>query len=229
MMLNSDTVGRITYALIHGGFTTVMNDTLQQATPIHPTLSADIPAGGGQSTSVEVLSCNKFGAPLEVSKAANFVTCAYCHSQLAIKRTGTAAFTEVLTQIEEHTQNIEAHTNRMSSDLSAIRLQNELQSIDAQWLVDRNRFLLRGGRGTTNFPSLKNAQQRLTIVGIIMVFGVLLAFAGSAGSAGVILLIIGGLPLWRALNYRKAAYQYEEALGQYETAQQHLVNKLGRL
>ena len=42
------------------------------------------------------VSCNHCGAPLEVPPGANYVTCAHCGSRLAVKRTGSAVYTELL-------------------------------------------------------------------------------------------------------------------------------------
>lgn len=52
------------------------------------------------------LSCNKCGAPLEVPENAQFLTCGYCGSRLAIKVHGKAHYTEVLDRIDEKTSQI---------------------------------------------------------------------------------------------------------------------------
>lgn len=52
------------------------------------------------------LSCNNCGAPLEAPKTANYLTCAHCGSRLAIQRTSTAYFTEVMGQVAENTAQI---------------------------------------------------------------------------------------------------------------------------
>jgi DNA-directed RNA polymerase subunit RPC12/RpoP len=52
------------------------------------------------------LSCNKCGAPLEVPINANFVTCSYCKSRLAIHSTENAYYTEVLGEIDRKTSKI---------------------------------------------------------------------------------------------------------------------------
>ena len=52
------------------------------------------------------LSCNKCGAPLEAPEGANFLTCGYCGSRLAVQRNGSAYYTQVLDQIDHKTTQI---------------------------------------------------------------------------------------------------------------------------
>ena len=52
------------------------------------------------------LSCNKCGAPLEAASNANYLTCGYCRSRLAVHKGTSAYFTEVLDQIEINTSEI---------------------------------------------------------------------------------------------------------------------------
>src|SRR5438309_578271 len=52
------------------------------------------------------LSCNKCGAPLEAPSSANFLTCSYCGSRLAVHSSGSAHYTEVLDQIDHKTTQI---------------------------------------------------------------------------------------------------------------------------
>src|SRR4051794_1900041 len=61
-----------------------------------------------RSLSMELinLSCNKCGAPLEAPPSANFLTCSYCGSRLAVHSSGSAYYTEVLGQIDQKTTQI---------------------------------------------------------------------------------------------------------------------------
>lgn len=74
---------------------------------------------------VTSLACNNCGAPLEVAETTKFATCTHCGSRLSITHTGSAAYTEVLAQIGQHTE-------QMSDDLAAIRLHNELERLDRE-------------------------------------------------------------------------------------------------
>ncbi len=79
---------------------------------------------------VESLACNNCGAPLEVAETTKFATCTHCGSCLSITRSDSAAYTEVLAQIGQHTE-------QMSNDLIAIRLHNELERLDRDWQTQR--------------------------------------------------------------------------------------------
>jgi hypothetical protein len=91
---------------------------------------------------VTSISCNKCGAPLDVPPGANFATCGHCGSRLAIHRSGSAAYTEVLEQIDQRTA-------AMWEDMETIRLQNELEQIDREWLIERERYRISGRNGST--------------------------------------------------------------------------------
>src|SRR5687768_2326314 len=74
-------------------------------------------------TQVTSIACNNCGAALQVSDATRFATCTYCNSQLAVHRTDSAAYTEVLHAVK-------ANTDRIADDVGAIRVQNELEALD---------------------------------------------------------------------------------------------------
>jgi hypothetical protein len=82
---------------------------------------------------VQSLSCNGCGAALDVGPATNFVTCVHCGSRLAIKRTASSAYTEVLGQIA-------GHTAQMRDDLEIIRLKSELELLDVAWANKRAEY-----------------------------------------------------------------------------------------
>jgi hypothetical protein len=82
---------------------------------------------------VQSLSCNGCGAALDVGPATNFVTCAHCGSRLAIKRTSSSAYTEVLGEIA-------GHTAQMVDNLDIIRLKSELELLDVAWANKQAEF-----------------------------------------------------------------------------------------
>jgi ABC-type transport system involved in cytochrome bd biosynthesis fused ATPase/permease subunit len=82
---------------------------------------------------VQSLSCNGCGAALDVGPATNFVTCAHCGSRLAVRRTPSSAYTEVLGEIA-------GHTAQMADNLDIIRLKSELELLDVAWTNKRAEF-----------------------------------------------------------------------------------------
>jgi DNA-directed RNA polymerase subunit RPC12/RpoP len=97
--------------------------------------------------------CNHCGAPLEVGAQTRFVTCQFCNSQLEVKHTGSAAFTEVV-------QEIAGHTKQMASNLKVIELQNDLERLDREWDGQKMQYYVRGKNGTYSRPS--------RMIGVIM-------------------------------------------------------------
>jgi len=86
------------------------------------------------------LNCNHCGAPLSVPETARFVTCSHCHAQLAIHHEGAAVFTEMLGEIAERTANIEEH-------LDELRLEKDLERVDAAWEQERREIMVGGENG----------------------------------------------------------------------------------
>jgi hypothetical protein len=104
------------------------------------------------------VNCNRCGATLEVDEHTRFVTCNYCHSRLAIQRTDSAVFTEVLA-------NLEAQTGKIAESLKVMTLQKDLEQLDREWDQSRASLMV-SGRGGRSDPSY--------IVGVFaMVVGVL--------------------------------------------------------
>lgn len=123
------------------------------------------------------VACNHCGAPLQVEETTRFVTCAYCKSQLEVKRTGSSYFTSALERIDQNTQQI-------AEDVEAIRLQHELERVDREWELEQQKFMTRDEDGNVQYP------RRSGIGGIVGVgFGILwtilaCAMMGSAPDVG---------------------------------------------
>lgn len=93
------------------------------------------------------VNCNHCGATLQVDEKTRFVTCNYCHSRLAIQRSDSTVFTEVLEKIQEQ-------TGHMAENLELIKLQNELEQIDREWMMSREENLVVNSKnGSRSEPS----------------------------------------------------------------------------
>lgn len=97
---------------------------------------------------METLSvrCNHCGAPLQVGEKARFITCQFCQTQLEVKHTSSAAFTEVIDQIAQKTA-------QMADNLKVIELQNEIDRLDREMEEQRERYYRSTRRGDRNQPS----------------------------------------------------------------------------
>lgn len=91
---------------------------------------------------VEV-ACQNCGAPLQVTESASYVTCAFCHTQLAVVHTGSAHFTEQMQKIAEGTQ-------AAQQNLEIIRLQNELEQMDREFQIEREDLQTSGKHGKSD-------------------------------------------------------------------------------
>lgn len=156
------------------------------------------------------LNCNHCGAPLEAPEKTRYLTCAYCNSRLEVKREGQAVYTEVLEAIEER-------TSRIAEDVETIKLQNELERLDREWTMRRDRYMTRDKDGHMRVPSVGGSLAGGLIAGV---FGVLwTGFTLSMGAPAIfpifgavftVVAIVGGFTgLNRADQYRQAKTAYE--------------------
>ncbi len=149
------------------------------------------------------LNCNHCGAPLRVSETARFATCAHCHAQLAIHHEGAAVFTEVLGEIAERTQSIEA-------EVRALRVERDLERLDKEWEKERREIL--GGART---PPKRH--DTLLLGGLVFCFGTAALIYGLARgreSVAFGLLTIGTSVLMVLFGLGNKSL-YEEAEARY--------------
>lgn len=89
---------------------------------------------------MQSFNCNNCGAGLQAPRHTQFVTCKYCQSQLAVKQSETAVYTEVIGEIQEAVAEI--HEN-----VEVIRLQNELERLDREWDSEKDQYLIASRTG----------------------------------------------------------------------------------
>ena len=165
---------------------------------------------------LSTVSCNKCGAVLQVTDSARFVTCRYCGSQLEIKRTDSAVYTEVLDHIDQRTA-------EMADDLDAIRRETELERLDREWALRRDSLMIRGKNGSTSRPSVIGGLIMMFVVGGFGLFWTIMAFAITAGAshAGApgavaifplfgILFILGAVVMGITTMSKASTYDREE-------------------
>ena len=176
---------------------------------------------------LEKISCNSCGAPLEVPKSANYITCNHCSTQLAIRRSQSTTFTEQLDQLTEQTQ-------ELNSRLDALSNQNELTALDRQWELDQESFMISGKHGK-HLPS-----ETGSIAGGVMtaIFGSLwtimaIGITSSAPNVGPFAIAKVAFPLFgvafvvfgiississhdKATKYKRAKREYRERRSELE-------------
>ncbi len=105
------------------------------------------------------LNCDQCGAPLEVPKSANYVTCSYCEAQLSVQQEGGAIFTQKV-------DDIDARTRQIAEDVQAIRAHNEIEQLDRDWMTQRVQYQVRGKDGELSVPTQAGA-----MIGAVMAAG----------------------------------------------------------
>jgi uncharacterized Zn finger protein (UPF0148 family) len=176
----------------------------------------------------EILSvrCNHCGAPLEVGTQTRFVTCQFCRSQLEVKHTDSAAFTEVVQQIAESTK-------RMAGNLKVIELQNELERLDREWEMKKELYYVSGKYGSRSRPSPVGAVM-VGIIGLVfMSFWISTTSSIGApsffpifGVIGICILIfnvVSNLNKAESLKRAEETYEHQRTslLAQIDSARKH--------
>lgn len=142
----------------------------------------------------EAVACNKCGAPLDVAPTTNFAVCAHCGSRLAVKRTGSTAFTEVLGQIEQH-------TSRMADSVDVIRCKAELDLADRELLDVQN----------TKLPDESLTTLLSWGIGLLLFGALLMVFGGISALVGISLVAVG---VWILFTVYRVGKLYGERLAE---------------
>jgi LSD1 subclass zinc finger protein len=152
------------------------------------------------------LVCGHCGAPLEVPEGTRYVTCGYCSSKLEVHRSGGAIYTEVLEALQRRTEEI-------ADDVEILKLQNELERIDREWQIEREKRLVHGKHGTREPSVAGSVLLGIVCLGLGLVFLVagtktppLILFGLGGIVAGLLNLIVG---TGKAHDFAALKQQYE--------------------
>lgn len=166
--------------------------------------------------------CNHCGAPLDVGANARFVTCKFCNSQLEVKRSDSAVFTEEIARLA-------GHTEQMAGSLEVIELQNEIERLDREWVAGNpvsfdkhGRPITQTGTGGAVFGLM------FSIFFAIVAFG-MAGFATSAGAPGIFGLVpvgMGIFALTAGIMGLGKANQYQSRKSDYEQRRAAMVARL---
>lgn len=168
------------------------------------------------------VTCNHCGAPLEVGANARFVTCKFCNSQLEVKRSDSAIFTEEISRIAQNTQ-------QMAGSLEIIELQNEIERLDREWMAGNPVSFDQHGRPTTQTsPGGAVFGLMFTIFFAIVAFS-MAGFAASSGAPGIFALVPVGMGIFALaagiMGLGKAS-QYQSRKSDYEQQRAAMVARL---
>jgi hypothetical protein len=152
-------------------------------------------------------NCNLCGASLEINPKTNFATCSKCGTKLAIVRTPTSIFTEV----------VDAESvGKLADQLNELALQTELNRIDLEWQREREKYMIQTQYG--KFIPGKNDGIMfflfLLVVGIVFIISAATLNPASVPGImfGIFPIIIGiaALVLFnsRFVDYKRAESEY---------------------
>ena len=133
--------------------------------------------------------CNRCGAPLDVGVNARFVTCKFCNSQLEVKRSESAVFTEEIIRIADSTR-------QMAGSLEVIELQNEIERLDREWVAGNPVSFDKDGRPVAQAsPGGAVFGLMFSIFFAIVAFS-MAGFASSSGAPGIFALVPVGMGIF---------------------------------
>ena len=164
--------------------------------------------------------CNECGAPLETSDSARYLTCNHCGSQLSVQRTASSIFTEKLEAIEERTEAI-------AGSIDVIRVQNDIAQLDREWVMEREKHLVRGKRGVHE-PGAGDVIGSAVglVVGLIMLCAGMSARSGGMMTVMGLFIVMCGVGLVSGMG---KAEKLHLARALYESRRQELQAELARL
>jgi uncharacterized Zn finger protein (UPF0148 family) len=169
------------------------------------------------------LNCNECGAPLEVPGKTRFVTCAYCSSRLEIHQSGNAYYSEVLERLEQKSAHI-------ADEVETLRIQNDLERVDREWTIDREKYQMRGKHGHLYVPTKSGS-----IIGgvLIVVFGGFWTVGAASMGApfffplfGVAFIILG---IFQSIRGLTMADEYTRRQQKYQRDRRAISNRLRHL
>lgn len=128
--------------------------------------------------------CQNCGASLQISDSVRFVTCQFCQTQLIVQHTGPVIFTELPGELAEK-------TSRLSAGGGNLRLQNQLQQLEREWMAERETLLIRPRNGPSSEPSIVTVWSRgLLFLGIALAGLVVVLSIGPAAHTVIAILVL---------------------------------------
>lgn len=161
------------------------------------------------------LNCNNCGAPLPVPESTRYLTCQYCDTRLEVVRKGNAAFTKVLGELQER-------TDQISSEVRRLQLENELLKVEQNWDRESNELKYRGQDGSGFEPS---AAGGVFFVVLAVVAAIVLSLLGEIFLGVFVGLFVGSLGILQVV----AASNYEDSWRLYMRRKQQVLREISEL
>lgn len=165
--------------------------------------------------------CQNCGSSLAVGEGIRFITCAYCHSELQVVRDASTVHTEVLHRIEQNTVTT-------VNQLKVIEIQNEIERLDREWEMWRERSLDRSKDGAIIEPLPPFGMRAVFIgAGIVAVFLASMAMITQSWIGFLIAaIIVPAIIMGTGFVRETTARHFESARMRYENMRTVLLHRL---
>jgi DNA-directed RNA polymerase subunit RPC12/RpoP len=130
-----------------------------------------------------LVRCQGCGAGLKINEMVRYVTCNYCNAQLEVVHEPTVTHTKLLEAVAQTTE-------RLTTQVRIVELENELLKLEREWDQLRERSLPRDGHGKQVEPSTLTAKA-IALFTVILI--PLLTFANSRTMDWGSALLISGV------------------------------------
>ena len=166
---------------------------------------------------LETIACNNCGAPLEIPAGANFITCNFCHTSLAVHRGDSTSYTEIIAKVDDRTR-------KMAGELAQLRYNQELERIDREWEAERQTYLSKDKNGNAHEPTTFGA---VLIGAIAIIFGIFwtcssAAFGGFGNGPGWLGIVFALFGVGFAIHAHGQAIRFSQARDEYQQRRDNL-------
>jgi uncharacterized membrane protein/DNA-directed RNA polymerase subunit RPC12/RpoP len=170
---------------------------------------------------LHALNCHNCGGLLKVPDHARYVTCSYCGSQLAVKKSEGVRFTEAIEEIHDR--------------LDELTDKKDLQLLNMEWAAERESFMVSCGQnGQRQIPTRAGAWGGGIIIaafgtvwtcaaGSFAMMGPFNGFALFFPLFGVVFIVTG---IVMAIDAYRKAIEYEKANTRYQQRKDVILRKL---
>ena len=168
---------------------------------------------------VVTVDCNSCGAPLEVRANTRFVTCRYCSKRLAIQHSESSVYTEVLDDIKDS-------TDKISQDMEVIKLQNQLEQLDREWMLQRESFMITSKSGAKHLPKAGSPMNGGIFVAVFGVIWIGSAASKGSGAFPLLGIVVIAFALFSTVSSLGKVKGYQKAHTRYQTHRRQLQLRL---
>lgn len=168
------------------------------------------------------VSCSHCGAPLEVPKSANLVTCAFCDTRLSVQRTESTYSTTAIEQLGEATASL-------AQELAHTRMQKQLDDLREGWKHTFSQLCVKYDDGTTYVPNAKLGGLTAIIGAIIAACLLVFGMASPAVPAVVVGLLTLVLTFCHGMQERANARRYKQALAEFRSREAELQSQIAAI